>query len=111
RYNLDNCLFIFNVAGNDGGGALYLLSMEESSDLTGIVTFTSPIFEENSASGNGSITSIACGNVVVESESTSEYEEDEGAFAIQNGFESCSSVAFLSTLEPGPELSGARFSD
>ncbi|CAM9463784.1 unnamed protein product, partial [Ectocarpus sp. 12 AP-2014] len=83
----------------------------ESSDLTGIVTFTSPIFEENSASGNGSITSIACGNVVVESESTSEYEEDEGAFVIQNGFESCSSVAFLSTLEPGPELSGARFSD
>ncbi|CAB1097917.1 unnamed protein product [Ectocarpus sp. CCAP 1310/34] len=39
RYNLDNCLFIFNVAGNDGGGVLYLLSME-SSDLTGIVTFT-----------------------------------------------------------------------
>lgn len=39
RYNLDNCLFIFNVAGNDGGGALYLLSMA-SSDLTGIVTFT-----------------------------------------------------------------------
>ena len=29
---------------------------------------------------------------------------DEGAFVIQDGFESCSSVTFLSAPEPGPEL-------
>lgn len=36
-----------------------------------------PTFEANSAADNGSIVSIACGNVVVESEFASQYETGE----------------------------------
>ncbi|CAM9866176.1 unnamed protein product, partial [Pylaiella littoralis] len=111
RYNLENCDFSLNNAGDMGGGAVYFMG---EANEHGILTLASPTFAANTATNNGGIVSIACGNVVIESEFASEYENDENAFMIQEGFENCSSLVFVSlgaVVEPGPELISARISD
>ncbi|CAM9347803.1 unnamed protein product, partial [Scytosiphon promiscuus] len=113
RYDIDGCEFRYNSAGFVGGAALLVVEQSQNeTDVGGILTFTSPAFLGNSAAVDGSIMSIWCGNVVIESDFTSEYEDGE-SFAIQDGFENCSALTFspVEELELGPTLSSARFSD
>ncbi|CBJ25633.1 conserved unknown protein [Ectocarpus siliculosus] len=124
--NITGCLFSENTidGGDEGDGEDGELFGGTVVAKWGVVTIDDTMFYNNkgttwtivcSSSTSPAMTGVEfCTSSVWRSRVISpalSLSPDEGAFVIQNGFESCSSVTFLTTLESGPELSGARFSD